>query len=122
MEWLKVHWFKVGILVILLLIVGLLAYYFMGFVPANEAAQQQAVLQAQQAQQQAATDQANLVAGEKAACVTEAQQNAISLYENSPTCSGDYGTPAKDCTDGSTYLTTQYNAAYTTCLESKGLQ
>jgi len=85
--------------------------------------QQQVELRAQQAEQQATKDKEILVAAQKADCKIEAEQNAISLYKNSPSCSGAYGiTPAKNCGDGETYLVSQYNNAYGICLQGKGLE
>lgn len=98
MKWLADNWFKVGLLMILVIAIGLIAYYFMIFIPLR----------------------ASLDRTAKENCVSEAQQTAIQEYEASPTCIGAYA-PAT-CTDGSTYLVTQYDNAYTTCLQSNGLQ
>ena len=83
-------------------------------------AQQQATLQAQQTQQQATIDRNNLIASQKAACVTLAAKTATSIYEESSLCTGAYA--PKTCTDGQTYLMGNYNNEYDTCLQSKGLQ
>ena len=80
--------------------------------------QQQATLQQQQAEQDAATAQQNMIAAEKASCVTEAQDTAVSEYKTAFCGGTNY---SANCYNG-TYLVTQYNNAYTTCLESKGLQ
>ena len=90
-------------------------------------AQQQSDMQAQQGQQQALIDQNNLIASQKADCVKQAQQTAISEYASSDSCIPRPGyvmgfIPAKDCKDGRTYLVPQYDNAYNTCLQSKGLK
>jgi hypothetical protein len=84
--------------------------------------QQQLELQAKKEDQQAAKNQNNIIAIQKARCVEEAKTNAIYSYENSPLCKGDYGTPPDNCNDGTTYYVAQYDTAYSTCLESKGLK
>jgi hypothetical protein len=78
--------------------------------------QQQLDLRVKQAEQQAITDQNNMVASEKADCVTEAQLNAIAL--NKASCDrGDY------CLKGDNmYLVAQYENSYNTCLQRKGLK
>ena len=108
MKWLEEHWFKVGILSILLLVVILSAYYFMIFVPQREAAREAA-----------AKFQSNFEKFQKESCVTQAEQIAINEYESSPLCTGSYA--PSTCTDGSTYLVAQYSNAYNVCLQSKGL-
>jgi len=80
--------------------------------------QQQVDLQAKQAEQQAITDQNNMVAGEKSACVAEAQQTATTEYISAFCYPGN---ASKECTNG-TYLVAQYNNAYDTCLQRKGLK
>ncbi len=80
--------------------------------------QQQATLQQQQAKQEAATEQQNMIAAERASCVTQAQDTAISEYKTAFCGGTNY---SANCYNG-TYLVAQYNNAYTTCLESKGLQ
>ena len=58
----------------------------------------------------------NLESLEKTLCVGEAEQTATELYR-------DYCTKANYCTyKEGTFLTTQYEAAYSRCLQSKGLK
>lgn len=88
--------------------------------------QQQSDLQMRRDEQQAVVIQNNLVAKQKSDCVTQAQQTAISEYKSAycsgtePMFVGDSTTLTK-CYDG-TYLVSQYDNAYNTCLESKGLK
>jgi len=81
--------------------------------------QQQADFQQKQSEQQAITEQNNLIADEKASCKSEAESNAINMYNHSSSCTGSY--PSNDCNTG-TYLVAQYNNAYAICLEGKGLK
>lgn len=85
--------------------------------------QQQLDLRAKQAEEQTTKNQNNTIALQKSLCVASAQQTAVDQYESSNLCNGAYGiTPQKNCKDGKTYLIAQYNAAYDTCLQSKGLK
>jgi uncharacterized protein YpmB len=81
--------------------------------------QQQVDMAQKQAEQQAEADQNAQITKDKSACVIEAQSNAIDLYNNSSMCRGAY--KSDDCNTG-IYLVTQYNNAYDTCLQSKGLK
>lgn len=82
--------------------------------------QQQIDLQAKQDEQQTITYQNNKVASQKASCVTEAQNTAVSEYKNS-FCNGTYASNNSNCYNG-TYLTVQYDNAYSTCLQRYGLK
>ncbi len=87
---------------------------------ASQQAQQAADLQAKQNALDAATEQSNLIASQKAECVANSERIAINMYENSSSCTGTYA--SADCTDGKTYLVPQFNNAYNICLEGKGLK
>ena len=80
--------------------------------------QQQTELQAQQKAQQAVIDQNNLIADQKAECVQEAEQEAIKLHRDY--CTGRNIT-CIGYVDG-TYIQTQYQNQYDTCLQSKGIE
>lgn len=83
--------------------------------------QQQIEIQTKKEAEQTALDEKNKIVKEKSSCVYEAQKNAISLYENSYICTS-FSFPPSDCTDNSTYLNSQYNTAYDTCLQKNGLK
>ena len=110
-EFLICNWFKLAIFLVLLIGVILMGYYFFIFSPQQNNAKQEAV-----------AENNNLIAGEKASCVTEAQIKAMNQYESSPSCTASYYfTPSADCTDHSTYLVPVYKNYYDTCLETDGL-
>ncbi len=97
-----------------------------GFYYSSEANKQASIEKQQQIELQAKKDQEDLAAMnksreafQKSLCVTTAQQIAINEYKNSYSCTGAY--PSNDCNNG-TYLVPQYNYAYDTCLQSKGLK
>lgn len=111
MSWLKEHWFKMGILLVLLLVIGLLAYYFMIFIPKKDL------------DEKAAIDfQDSVTKMEKENCVTSSETTAINEYESSALCDNSNPYAPATCSDGITYIVSQYNNAYDVCLQSKGLK
>jgi hypothetical protein len=85
-----------------------------------EKAKAEMELQAKLYEQQAITDKENAIATKKSACVQEAEAASISQYEKSDLCTGTYAPIT--CKDGVTYLVSNYNNYYDTCLQRKGLK
>src|SRR5882724_9842863 len=88
--------------------------------------QQRIDLKQKQDEEQTIKDQDYLQQFQKAQCVKEAQQTATKEYQTA-NCDGTEkmfvgsSTKLTECYNG-TYLVAQYNNAYDTCLESKGLK
>lgn len=67
---------------------------------------------------QKAQEQINLERDERSLCVTIAENTAVAEYKDSYCWEGNTNV---QCTNG-TYLTAQYDTAYTHCLQRDGLQ
>ena len=58
-------------------------------------------------------------------CSSQAQQEAVTQYENSPLCHDNsftkFGGTLANCVDGKTYRIPNYNQDFNVCLEQYGL-
>jgi uncharacterized membrane protein YciS (DUF1049 family) len=85
MEWLKEHWFRLGILLAWLIIAGSVCYYFVIYIP-NKNEQESSDKSAQ----------ASVQADSLQECLDTAQDNARKVYFNYCITSGEYSNP-QDC-------------------------
>jgi len=103
-QFLKDNWFKIGIL-----IMGLIITYSLFYVLVIEPQNQE--------NKKLYEDTQNSF--KKSLCVSEAEQSAIEQYANSDYCKR-YA-PEK-CKDGKTYLIVNYDSYYERCLQREGLK